>query len=62
MNEPLTTIEKIRSLLLAWGIDQHIEIEDEAEGMILAALTQDSVDAVGIDHDGTLVIEFKEDE
>lgn len=62
MNEPLTAIEKIRSLLLAWGIDQPVEIEEEAEGMILAALSQESVDVVGIDADGALVIEFKEDE
>lgn len=60
MNQELTTIEKIRSLLLAYGVPNDIEIEEEAEGMILAALNQDDVATVRIDEEGGLIIEFNE--
>jgi hypothetical protein len=62
MNQELTTIEKIRSLLLAYGVPNDIEIEEEAEGMILAALNQDDIASVGIDEEGGLVIEFNGNE
>jgi hypothetical protein len=60
MNQELTNIEKIRSLLLAYGVPSDIEIEQEAEGMILAALNQDDVATVRIDEEGGLIIEFDE--
>lgn len=60
MNQELTTLEKIRSLLLAYGIPTDFEIEEEAEGMILTALNQDDIAAVRIDDEGGLVIEFDE--
>lgn len=60
MNQELTNIEKIRSLLLAYGVPNDIEIEEEAEGMILAALNQDDVATVRIDEEGGLIIEFDE--
>jgi hypothetical protein len=60
MNQELTTLEKIRSLLLAYGIPSDFEIEEEAEGMILTALNQDDIAAVRIDDEGGLVIEFDE--
>lgn len=59
MNQELTNIEKFRSLLLAYGVPSDIEIEQEAEGMILAALNQDDVATVRID-EGGLIIEFDE--
>ncbi len=62
MNQELTTIEKIRSLLLAYGLPNNIEIEEEAEGMILAAFHQDNVATVRLDEEGVLIIEFEEDE
>jgi hypothetical protein len=60
MNQELTLIEKIRSLLLAYGIPSDFEIEQEAEGMIMAALSQDDIVDVHLDDDGTLVIEYNE--
>ena len=60
MNQELTTIEKIRSLLLAWGVPNDIEIEEEAENMILTALNQDDVVSVRIDEEGGLIIECDE--
>lgn len=62
MNQELTTIEKIRSLLLAYGVPSDIEIEEEAEGMILAALNQDDIADVRIDEEGGLIIEFNGNE
>jgi len=55
----LTTVEKIRTHLLVYGITEQIKIEEEAEDMILAGLESDDVESVFIE-DGALVIEFKE--
>lgn len=62
MNQELTTIEKIRSILLAYGIPDTFEIEPEAEGMIMAALNQDDMVNVRLDEEGGLMIEFSGDE
>lgn len=62
MSQELTTIEKIRSLLLSYGITDNILIEEEAESMILNALEKDNVFDVRIDEEGGLVIEFDENE
>lgn len=60
MNQELTNLEKIQSLLLSYGIHKQIEIEKDAEGMILAALNQDNIHDVHIDNEGALVIEYDE--
>ena len=58
MNQELTNIEKIRSLLMAYGVPSDFVIEEEAEGMILAALNQDDIADVRLDEEGGLIIEF----
>ncbi len=62
MSQELTTIEKIRSLLLSYGITDNFLIEEDAESMILTALEQDNVFDVRIDEEGGLIIEFDENE
>ena len=55
----LTTLEKIKTHLLVYGITESLEIEEEAEEMILTTLESDGIESVVIE-DGALVIEFKE--
>lgn len=59
MNQDLTTREKINSLLLARGITEYVEIETDAEEMILMALESTGIHSVTID-DGALVIEYND--
>lgn len=61
MNQELSTIEKVKSLLLAYGIPSSFEIENEAAGFILYKLEQNVV-SVKLENDDTLVIETDEDE
>lgn len=62
MNHELTNIEKVRSLLLAYGIPASFEVEEEAVGMILAALNQEDLADVRLDEEGGLIIEFNGNE
>jgi len=62
MNDELTAMEKVRSLLLAYGIPRSFEIEEEAVGMILAALNQEDLADVRLDQEGGLIIEFNDNE
>lgn len=55
----LTTLEKIQTHLLLYGITESVEIEKEAEDEILAALQMEDVENVNIDN-GVLVIEYKD--
>jgi hypothetical protein len=55
----LTTLEKIKTHLLFYGVIESIEIEKEAEEDILTALETDGVENVKVD-DGTLVIEYRD--
>ena len=57
MNQELTTREKINTHLLAHGINEYVEIEKEAEEMVLMALENKELHSVSID-DGALLIEF----
>jgi hypothetical protein len=57
MNQELTTREKINTHLLAHGITEYVEIEEDAEDMILMALENKELHSVSID-DGALLIEF----
>jgi len=56
-----TTIEKIRVELVKRGVSQPVEIEKEAEEMILETLMRDDVDKVYVDTEGALVIEYLEE-
>lgn len=55
----LTTLERIKTHLLFYGITELVEIEKEAEEDILTALETDGVETVRIE-EGALVIEFKD--
>jgi hypothetical protein len=55
----LTTLEKIQTHLLFYGITESVEIEKEAEEDILMALEVTGVENVRLE-DGALVIEYKE--
>jgi hypothetical protein len=57
MNQELTTREKINTHLLAHGITEYVEIEEDAEDMVLMALENKELHSVSID-DGALLIEF----
>jgi hypothetical protein len=54
----LTTLEKIQTHLLFYGITESVEIEKEAEEDILMALEIDGVEDVRVE-DGALVIDYK---
>ena len=54
----LTTLEKIQTHLLFYGITESVEIEKEAEEDILSALELTGVEDVRLE-DGALVIEYK---
>jgi hypothetical protein len=54
----LTTLEKIQTHLLFYGITESVEIEKEAEEDILMALELTGVEDVRLE-DGALVIEYK---
>ena len=56
-----TTLEKIRVELVKRGITQKVDIEKEAEELILDTLMRDDVDKVYVEADGTLVIEYLEE-
>jgi len=55
----LTTLEKIRTHLLFYGITESVEIDQEAEEHILSLLESDGIERVALE-DGALVIDFKE--
>lgn len=57
----LTTLEKIQTHLLFYGITESVEIEKEAEEGILAALELTGVEDVRLE-DGALVIEYTNNE
>ena len=57
----ITNKERIKTHLLFYGITEHVEIEDEAEEMILQALESDDIEQVSIDDEGGLLIEYKDD-
>ena len=57
MNQELTTREKINTHLLAHGITEYVEIEEDAEDMVLMALENKELHSVSID-DGAVLIEF----
>ena len=54
----LTTLEKIQTHLLFYGITESVEIEKEAEEHILSVLESDDIERVALE-DGALVIDFK---
>ena len=57
----LTTLEKIQTHLLFYGITESVEIEKEAEEDILTALEIAGVENVRLE-DGALVIEYTNNE
>lgn len=57
----LTTLEKIQTHLLFYGITESVEIEKEAEEDILMALEITGVENVRVE-DGALVIDYTQNE
>jgi hypothetical protein len=53
----ITTLDKIKTHLLFYGITEHVEIEKEAEEDILCALEINGVEDVRIE-EGALIIEY----
>jgi hypothetical protein len=56
------TRKKIYQLLESYGITEKILIDNEAEFAILNALMAPDIEAVFIDHEGALVINYAGDE
>jgi hypothetical protein len=56
-----TTLEKIRVELVKRGITQKVDIEEEAEELILNTLMRDDIDKVYVEEDGALIIEYLEE-
>ena len=54
----LSVDDKIKTLLLFFGITESVEIEEDAKEMILLALSQDDVEKVYIDKDNGLCIDY----
>jgi len=54
----LTTLEKIQTHLLFYGITESVEIDKEVEEHILSLLESDDIERVALE-DGALVIDFK---
>ena len=57
-SEDISEKEKIIKLLAYHGIHDYIEIEDEATGFLMAALTGDDVVRVKLDGEGGIVVEY----
>lgn len=58
MNSETSIKQQIYSVLRDHGIVQEIEIEPEAEGMILLNLQDPKLHRVWLDSDGTLMMDF----
>lgn len=56
----LTNQEKIKSFLLVYGITKDIEIEKEAEEVLLNFLQSEDLENVLLDEEGGLNFEFRE--
>ena len=54
--------KKIYQLLESYGITEKILIDNEAEFVVLNALMATDIEAVFIDHEGALVINYTGDE
>ena len=62
MTQELTAREQIQTWLRYYGVTEQVEIDQEAEDLLLGALGSEDVTRVWVDKDGSLIIEAGEDE
>ena len=60
MTTELPLDDEIVTWLHYYGIREHVEIEEDAKGMILAALRKEDIVSVTLDEEGGLSIEYSE--
>ena len=54
--------ERLKEKLKLWGVPDDFVVEDEAKGMILAALSDDDILSVYIDEENGLCVNYSGDE
>ena len=54
--------EQVYSILRTYGINEQIAIDDGAEELLINALNQEGIEAVFIDEEGALVIDYGEEQ